>query len=58
MLEEINLPVDVNDVYSSSYGQTLAYKGLGPEGSRKARIILNVNADKIHEMIRNVFDKL
>ena len=56
--EEVTLPVDVNDTYSLSYGQTLTYKGYGPEGSRKARIIFNVNEDKVHHMMRQVFDKL
>ena len=56
--EEVTLPVDVNDTYSISYGQTLAYKGYGPEGSREARIILNVDEDKVHQMMRQVFDKL
>ena len=56
--EEVTLPVDVNDTYSLSYGQTLAYKGYGPESSRKARIILNVNNDKVHDMLRQVFNKL
>ncbi|MBR3459121.1 MAG: hypothetical protein IKH16_13365 [Selenomonadaceae bacterium] len=32
--EEITLPVDVNDVYSPSYGQTFAYKGQKPEGTQ------------------------
>ena len=56
--EEVTLPVDVNDTYSLSYGQTLAYKGYGPEGSRKARIIFNVDEDKVHHMMRQVFDKI
>ena len=56
IIEEVT--VDVNDTYSLSYGQTLACKGYGPEGSRKARIILNVDEDKVHQMMRQVFDKL
>ena len=56
--EEVTLPVDVNDVYSLSYGQTLAYKSLGSEGSRKAQIILTVDSNKIYEMITKLFDSL
>ena len=56
--EEITLPVDVNDTYSLSYGETIAFRGYGPEGSKSARIILNVNEDKVHDMIRQLFDKL
>ena len=56
IIEEVT--VDVNDTYSLSYGQTLAYKSYGPEGSREARIILNVDEDKVHQMMRQVFDKL
>lgn len=56
--EEITLPVDVNDVYSLSYGQTIAFKGYGPEGSKKARIILSVDEFKIHDMLKKTFDNL
>ena len=56
--EEITLSVDVNDTYSLSYGQTIAYKGYGPEGSRKARIVQTVDSEKVHNMLKQLFDKL
>jgi inosine-uridine nucleoside N-ribohydrolase len=56
--KEVTMPVDVNDVFSPSYGQTLAYKGAGPEGTQKARIILNVDEKKLWQMIYTMADKL
>ena len=58
LTKEVTLPVDVNDTYSLSYGQTIAYKGYDPEGSRKARIIQTVDTDKVHNMFKQLFDKL
>jgi inosine-uridine nucleoside N-ribohydrolase len=52
------MPVDVNDVFSPSYGQTLAYKGVGPEGTQKARIILSVDEKKLWQMVYTLADKL
>ena len=49
--EEITLPVDVNDDYSLSYGQTLAFKGGAPRGAQPARIVLSVDEDKLWKMI-------
>ncbi len=49
--EEVTYPVDINDTYSLSYGQSLAFKGFGPEGSQKARIILSVDEEKLWNMI-------
>ena len=51
--EEITLPVDVNDDYSLSYGQTLAFKGGAPRGAQSARIVLSVDEDKLWKMIFN-----
>ncbi len=56
--EERTLPVDVNDVWSPSYGQTLAYLGVAPEGTQKARIVLTMDQEKILQMMRKVFDNL
>lgn len=49
--EEAFLPVDVNDNYSLSYGQTLAFKGGAPRGAQKARIVLAVDEKKLWKMI-------
>ncbi len=56
--QEVTQPVDVNAVFSPSYGQTLAYKGVGPEGTQKARIILAVNEKKLWQMIYTMCDQL
>lgn len=34
ILEEVTLPIDVNDVWSPSYGETLAYRGIAPDGTQ------------------------
>ena len=49
--EEALLPVDVVDQYGPCYGQTIAYTGQGPEGTRKARIVLRADEGKVWEMI-------
>ncbi|MGN0908954.1 MAG: nucleoside hydrolase [Succinivibrio sp.] len=51
MEREAFLPVDVVDQYGPAYGQTIAYTGQGPEGSRRARIMLKADADRVWEMI-------
>ena len=51
--EEITAFVDINDQYGLSYGQSIAYPKQGPEGSRQARIILDVNQDKLWDMIND-----
>ncbi|MBQ7516444.1 MAG: nucleoside hydrolase [Schwartzia sp.] len=56
--EERTLPVDVNDVWSPSYGQTLAYLGNAPEGTQRARIVLTVSQEKIARMVQRVFDNM
>lgn len=56
--EESVLPIDVNDTYSLSYGQTLAYVGYGPEGSQSARLVTNVDQERVLAMIRQVFDDI
>lgn len=49
--KEITLPIDVNDQFGLSYGQSLAFYGVAPEGTQKARIILEVNGDAIWQKI-------
>jgi inosine-uridine nucleoside N-ribohydrolase len=49
--EEVTYPVDVIDQYGPAYGTTMAYKGVGPEGTQKARIILSVDENKIWNML-------
>ena len=56
--EEETLPVDVNDVYGPTYGETLAYRGQGPLGSQKARIVFSVNQDKVWEQVEDLFKSL
>ena len=56
--EEVTMPIDVNDVWSPSYGQTLAYIRVQPEGTQKARIVKTVDQKKILWMIHDVFRAL
>ena len=56
--KEVFMPVDVNDTYSLSYGETLAFAGPGPEGSQKAHIVQEVDRKKIWHMLFETFDKL
>lgn len=46
-------PIDVNDVVSPSYGQSLAYIGQGPLGSQKARIILEMDQKRFLDMLND-----
>lgn len=55
---EETLPVDVNDQYGPGYGDTLAYRGFGPEGTQKARIVFAVDQDRLWPMVEKVFDRL
>ena len=56
--KEVFMPVDVNDTYSLSYGETLAFVGPGPEGSQKAHIVQEVDRKKIWTILFQTFDKL
>jgi inosine-uridine nucleoside N-ribohydrolase len=56
--KEVFMPVDVNDTYSLSYGETLAFVGPGPEGSQKAHIVQEVDRKKVWHMLFETFDKL
>lgn len=49
--KQVTYPVAVNDYYSPSYGSSMAYKGVGPEGSQKADIVLEINDDMLWDMI-------
>lgn len=56
--EEYFQYVDVNDVYSPCYGQTLAFQGEPPEGTRKAHIVQTIDQARLWAMITKVFDKM
>lgn len=56
--EEISLPIDVNDVYSLSYGETLAFRGVAPKGAQTARIVLTIDESKLWRMIFDSCDKM
>ena len=58
ILESETLPIDVDDQFGLGYGQTLAFRGYGPEGAQNAKIVYKVDHDKIWRMIEKVFDKL
>jgi inosine-uridine nucleoside N-ribohydrolase len=45
--EEVTMPVDGIDPYGPACGTIMACKGVGPEGTRKARIILTADEEKI-----------
>ena len=49
--KEVTAFVDINEQYGLSYGQSIAYPKEGPEGSRQARIIMDVNQDRLWDMI-------
>ena len=55
---EETLPVDVNDQVGPGYGDTMAYRGFGPEGTQKARIVFAVDQDRLWPMVEKVFDRL
>ena len=49
--EEITLPIDVSTDYGHSYGQSLAYKTQAPLDAQQARIILNVDKERLWKLI-------
>lgn len=51
--QERTCPIDINTQFGVSYGQSLAYVGKGPEGCQPARIVLDVNHDKVWDMIND-----
>ena len=56
--EESSYPVDIDTNYGPSYGQSIAFRGYGPEGTQKARIIFTVNEDKLWDLIDRLFESL
>jgi inosine-uridine nucleoside N-ribohydrolase len=50
---EVAAFVDINDQYGLSYGQSIAYPKQGPEGSRQARIIMDIDIEKLWDMIND-----
>jgi inosine-uridine nucleoside N-ribohydrolase len=50
---EVTAFVDINDQFGLSYGQSIAYPKEGPEGSLQARIILDVDQDRLWNMIND-----
>lgn len=50
---EVSQFIDVNDTLSLSYGQSLAYPKQGPEGSQKARIVLEVDQKRFEYMLND-----
>lgn len=52
------MAVDVNDTWSLSYGQSLAFREAGPEGSQKAHIVTDIDRAKVLKMLQKLFDEL
>mgnify|MGYP002625047002 CR=1 FL=1 len=57
IVDEEKMPVDVNDVYSPSYGQTLAYRR-APRGTQTARIVTAVDQFKLRSMLDRLFKSI
>lgn len=51
IMDETTCQIDVNDSFGLSYGQSLAYPGVGPEGSRKARIVLDIDRERFWKLL-------
>ena len=49
--EEVTLPVDICTDYGHAYGQSMAYKRQAPIGCQDARIILNVDKERLWSLI-------
>lgn len=49
--DEVVHKVDVNDTFSLSYGQSLAYPEFGPVGSRPARIIIDIDQERFWNLL-------
>lgn len=58
VLEEETLPVDVNDVFGPTYGETLVYRDIAPIGSQKARIVFKVDEKKVWRQVQKLFKEL
>lgn len=57
IVEDETMPVDVNDVYSPSYGETLAYR-TAPRGAQSARIVTAVDQFKLRAMLDRFFGSI
>ena len=55
---EVFMPIDVNDTYSISYGQTVAFPGTPPPGTQKAHIVQKIDRKKVMKMLTTAFDKM
>lgn len=53
VIKEVTAFVDIDDQYGLSYGQSIAYPKQGPEGSRQARIIMDIDQTKLWNMIND-----
>ena len=51
--KEVTRFVDINDQWGLSYGQSLAYPEDAPAGAQKARIVLEVDADRFWDMLND-----
>ena len=49
--KSVNYYVDVNDQLGLSYGQSLAYPEIGPEGTQKATIVTDIAADRFWDLL-------
>lgn len=50
---EVTRFVDINDQWGLSYGQSLAYAEEAPAGAQKARIVLEVDAQRFWDMLND-----
>lgn len=57
ILDDEKMPVDVNDVYSPSYGETLAYR-TAPSGAQTARIVTEIDQLKLRAMLDRLFSSI
>jgi len=56
--EERTYPVDIDTTYGLSYGQSIAFRGPGPEGTQPAKIVFTVDEKKLWNMIDGLCDSL
>ena len=56
--EARSYPVDVDATYGPSYGQSLAFLGVGPEGTQSAKIVFTVDENKVWNMIYDLCSSL
>ena len=56
--DEVYMPIDVNDTYSISYGQTVAFPGTPPPGTKKAHIVQKIDRKKFWKLLTKTFDQM